>query len=213
MRTIGVQLIELMFFQSENTRSLFQEEREQALMQLDRIQSERDELGGRVIPRLEAQIASMQEQLQQTQARRDELEKKYMKAKRLIKDLTNESNEMKEHVRSVKEQMSSMKEEFQEENFTLHEKIALLEAQLLQQTSAATQLHLNSVGNANNASSEQMTTSYTTANDDSFSRDSTDAGVTSRDEVFNQTPIGGIELESAQAKGKKHPECSRCLDG
>ena len=85
-----------------------QEEREHALMQLDRVQAERDELGGRVVPRLEAQLTSVQDQLHQTlqrleevTERKDEVEKKYQKAKRIIRDLNSESNEMKDHLRSV----------------------------------------------------------------------------------------------------------------
>ncbi|XP_063718477.1 uncharacterized protein LOC134845500 isoform X3 [Symsagittifera roscoffensis] len=191
--------LKMMYQYSESTRAMFQEEREQALMQLDRIQSERDELGGRVIPRLEAQIASVQEQLQTTQARRDELEKKYTKAKRLIKDLTTESNEMKEHVRSVKEQMNSMKEEFQEENFTLHEKIALLEAQLLQQASTVTQMQ--AAGNSSvNVAGEQVTAGG--SSDVSVSHDSVSGLHSGRDDVVNQTPVIGIELESSQAKDR-----------
>ena len=42
--------------------------------------------------------------------------------------------------RSVKEQMSVMKEDFQQENFTLHERIATLEAQLVQSQQQVTQL-------------------------------------------------------------------------
>ena len=165
--TENFEKLKMMYQYSESTRSLFQEEREQALMQLDRIQAERDELGGRVIPRLEAQLASVQEQLDQTQARRDELEKKYTKAKRLIKDLTNESNEMKEHVRTVKEQMSSMKEEFQQENFTLHEKIATLEAQLLQMSSAAnTPNAVVAVANTNEASTSGVDSLDSTLSND-----------------------------------------------
>ena len=46
--------------------------------------------------------------------------------------------------RSVKEQMSVMKEEFQQENFTLHERIATLEAQLLQSQQQVIQLQTES---------------------------------------------------------------------